>query len=1187
MRTALGSAARLFLVGAILLGPGGVNAADLGTTTVAGASLTAQKVNQTPQVNSCNVGKTDPISGVMSALAQLFGLGPGSPAIFASPVFHGANRNPSPWGRGWSSDLDHFLIAGSGNTLTWQDGLGNKLAFLRNNASNTLPISLTSPAGEFSDLKITAVSSQGTPTSVELRDTDGTVRLFSVAESSSVLRLSRLTDRNGNTVDYIRGSQGRLTRAQDIHGRFITVTYTAAGLVRTLTDSGGSTATYTYDSLGRRTSETGPAGTTAYQYDSADRMIKVTFPNGGVRNYIYDSQDRVTSQDDGDGQNRMTYIYESTRTIETNALGYQTSYEFIERQGLRKIRKIVDPGGGIMQFEYDSNFNLASITDPLGRTIRYAFDSKGNITAMQDAQGNQTSASYEQNFNQVVSVTDPRNHISNLSYDAKGNLTRVVDPADQQTLFVYDNFGHVVEAKDATNQTTHFSYSASNGSLTSATNPLNQTFRFETNARSQVTRIVDPAGRETSYNYDASGTLVNETDALGGVTGFDFVSGRSGKLSSRIINANNHATSLQYDNADRLTRITNSQGQAISTRYDANGRPISILTRRAQEIRLVYDSSDRLTQISTPEGPVSLAYDNADNLVATNNSNSATTWAYDSLDRIASANQVLPNGFNVPIAHTFDANGNRTSMTTPWGTFAFTYDALNRIIGINNPFGQTVTFAYDSLSRRTSMTLPNGTNSLYSYNSAGQIAQITHQVSSSSVPIAFANYTYDANSNRIGMSDKHGVHTYGYDALHHLTRADHAPESTLPIKGETFSYDALGNRTSDATRSNYLYNTADRPASDSMYIYTTDANGNITSRAAQGSGAISTYSYDSANRLVAVSTAPGATATYKYDARGNRIEKNLRGVITRYVYDGDNILAALDANNTLIQLFTHGPGIDTPLIVRSSGIDYFYHADALGSPLALTNSQGQAVEDYEYQAFGHPQIRDSEGGLHSESTVGNVYLYAGREFDSETGFYYLRRRHYDPDSGRFLQEDPIGLAGGINLYAYANSNPLIFVDPYGTEFQIVIGPSLLIGGIFPPLTPFIGGGGAIGFTTSGKIIFQGSVNGEIGSGLGVFFGLQGGISYSPQDTPTGISITRDKVLDANLGNGVTGVGISLQKGESGTSIAKGILPRIGYGAGAQVSVGKKRTVTIASPSLFPLIKEIIELSSKHEIMCKI
>ncbi|MDP3541135.1 MAG: RHS repeat domain-containing protein, partial [Elusimicrobiota bacterium] len=149
------------------------------------------------------------------------------------------------------------------------NGQGVHVTYAQAAGSTTTPV-YTPPVNAYETITTVAASS-GVPSSLLERDTDGTTRRFDVFESTSILRLALLTDKNGNTVTYNRDGQGRLTNVVDIHGRYFNLTYNAAGLVATLTDSGGRSSSYAYDAAKRRTGDTGPLGTTGYLYDGANR----------------------------------------------------------------------------------------------------------------------------------------------------------------------------------------------------------------------------------------------------------------------------------------------------------------------------------------------------------------------------------------------------------------------------------------------------------------------------------------------------------------------------------------------------------------------------------------------------------------------------------------------------------------------------------------------------------------------------------------------------------------------------------------------------------------------------------------------------------------------------------------------------------------------------------------------------
>lgn len=183
---------------------------------------------------------------------------------------------------------------------------------------------------------------------------------------------------------------------------------------------------------------------------------------------------------------------------------------------------------------------------------------------------------------------------------------------------------------------------------------------------------------------------------------------------------------------------------------------------------------------------------------------------------------------------------------------------------------------------------------------------------------------------------------------------------------------------------------------------------------------------------------------YQYDPLGRRIEKSsgtAPGQTTRYIYDGANIVAILDGSNNPIAIFTHGTQPDEPLLIhRGDNSNYALHADAMGSIVAHTDMTGRLVERIEHSAYGVPifiDLRDINNPIISSSSyIGSPFAFTGREFDPETSLLFYRSRYYDPTIGRFIQSDPIGFAGGINLYSYVKDNPVNLTDPSGCKNSV-------------------------------------------------------------------------------------------------------------------------------------------------------
>jgi RHS repeat-associated protein len=204
--------------------------------------------------------------------------------------------------------------------------------------------------------------------------------------------------------------------------------------------------------------------------------------------------------------------------------------------------------------------------------------------------------------------------------------------------------------------------------------------------------------------------------------------------------------------------------------------------------------------------------------------------------------------------------------------------------------------------------------------------------------------------------------------------------------------------------------------------YTYDANGNTTAKGNR------TFEYNQNNRLVKVTEDSTVLGEYLYNGVGQRVKKTADGITTYFIYDFlDNIIAESDGTGTIhTEYLYRGRGRLAKADISETGSVslYFYMNDRLGTPEAMLDENQQVVWEAVYQPFG-------EAAVHPGSSVVNNMRFPGQYYDSETGLHYNYFRYYDPSVGRYLTPDPIGLAGGINLYAYVSGNPVNWVDPLG------------------------------------------------------------------------------------------------------------------------------------------------------------
>jgi RHS repeat-associated protein len=270
----------------------------------------------------------------------------------------------------------------------------------------------------------------------------------------------------------------------------------------------------------------------------------------------------------------------------------------------------------------------------------------------------------------------------------------------------------------------------------------------------------------------------------------------------------------------------------------------------------------------------------------------------------------------------------------------------------------------------------------------------------------------------------------------------------------SYGYDPVGNRTKvtesgtgvPPVQTSYAANNLNQYTSVAGSNLTYDANGNLTGHAGW------VLSFDAQNRLTAMSNG-GTNAVFYYDARNRCVKRTItkQGVVELYptkvfYYDGWSLLEERDDAGNMLARYYHGAGIDELLARATPTGTVYYHQDALGSTVALTDGSGSVVESYRYDVYGSATVYDSSFIPQPSSLLGNRFLFTGREYLAELSLYDYRNRMYSQTLGRFLQVDPIRFdAQDVNLYRYAFNVPTSLADPSGEGIVdcAVLGAKLL------------------------------------------------------------------------------------------------------------------------------------------------
>jgi RHS repeat-associated protein len=856
-------------------------------------------------------------------------------------------------------------------------------------------------------------------------------RLLPVAQTIGAGSLDAATTR----FEY--DGDGRISRVQSPRDHSISYTYDVFGRIIAVEDALGNVAHYTYDKTGNLILER-----------VFERRADNSFVLLARSEFEYDELGRIIRS----GVNRFDDPLPAT-DLKEDFLASPGPGELLTTQFFHDFNdrtfKTLDPLLREYQLEYDVLYRVSREIDPLGNKIENHYDTHNNLLRRDvrdlvldpisgDMIGERifsSSATYDE-LDRMVTSTDSLGNTTQYTYDSRSNLTQTVDPLGNIRIAEYDIYGRLVKE---ISQRTDTGIGGGN--------------------------LLNPA--KIHYEYDLNSNLVAITDALGRVT------------------------SQTYDALDRHRETIYPDGTIRSFLYDRDGNLIRTTDNNGLQRLYTIDPLGRVIRVEVDRSKLDPAilveganfedykYDALGRLLLAENDFAKCDIQFNSLgwplkERLSFTTPEAPFVEPLDIFRTFDISGALTELIYPDGRkLRYHRDGLKRVnrvenqaIGVSYPghpatldLHDIATFEYAG-RQRVKCISGNGTATNYHHDGAGRIIEISHTAGLN--PLLTIQQLYDAVGNLRFRNDLTAVgrmaEIFGYDSFYRLVEIQESTDrpifdpvpfapTTTPLSDpipnrqvdidleigpmelgsgrKVFDYDLSGNRMSedlsDGGSLTYTVNNLDQYTSRNGTNFSFDLNGNMSRDSDHE------YRYDSLNRLVNVldPMTGDSEVRFFHDAFGRRVLELRNGVVTHLVFNGP-ILIAEYRNGVLFAQYVNDPGLDRPLQVAAEGNEHWYHSDLVGSTRMLTDRVGIVSATYRYSPFGELDMPVGEVPY-------NPLLYTSRRLDKELESYNFFTRQYKPQLGRFFQRDPIGMSDGTNLYAYVGNNPLIFVDPFGTE----------------------------------------------------------------------------------------------------------------------------------------------------------
>ncbi|MEU4675111.1 RHS repeat-associated core domain-containing protein [Amycolatopsis sp. NPDC023774] len=886
-----------------------------------------------------------------------------------------------------------YLLAGGSRRLHFGPVPGS--------ATNIFPLTAIEQAGTHTTIEYTP----GGAPSLLRRDDGCEIRV--TADTERVLSLAAVEGASGHTVVAVRfgyNRLGQLTHVVDSAGRPMTLDYDFGHRLVGWQDRNGTWFRYVYDNAGRCIRSVGMEGyyNAHFAYDTAARVTRHTDALGHTWTYRMNAAGQLVEEIDPLGSSRQ-YAW--------------SRYD--------QLRYQVDELGRVTFYRYDDTDELTAVTRPDGSVVRISTGVAGGVVLETGEDKSVARSAIEpgltpSRFAALPGVSAPFD--TGSRGDALNDdpvTTTAARPEDR------DLFGRP--------KTVHTS---SGGRVRLGWTPEGN----------RAWRIGPHGGRDDS-RFDAEGQVIEHRDPAGGVTRRTY--GPFG-LPTADIDTAGARTTYSYDKELRLVAVTNPQGLVWRYTYDPVGRLIEETDFDGRTLTYTYDRAGQLLQMANGRGDITeFAYDLLGNVVERRTPTGATRYEYDTLGRLTLAanadstlrivhdeqGHVLEESVNgAGVRWTYDETGVRrrtpSGITSEW-RYADTGVPVSLHIAAHE-----LCFEHDEAGREVSRSLDG---EVLLRQRFGAEDQLEEQVITG---LGRRGYAYRPDGRLAAVDDEvTGLLRFGFDA------AGRVSEVHGRGGGERFTYDLAGNIVSAATASaagprTYQGNTL-RAAGATRYSH--DAQGRVMGRLQTGIAGAQEwrYAWDALDRMTGLNAPDGTRWSYFYDALGRRFlkqrwEVGQGGQYTKtaeiwFIWSGADLVEQVELHDDgfcRVLTWERHPADGRPVvqIEQSDSHRMRFHT-------IVTSPAGTPTELLDENNVLAWQSRTSFWGERSPSVIASVPMplaFPGQYHDDESGLHYNMYRYYDPQTARYLSQDPLGLRPASNPVAYV-AEPLIAADPLGLQ----------------------------------------------------------------------------------------------------------------------------------------------------------